>query len=328
MQYVNLGKTGLKVSRFCLGCMSFGVPDRGAHPWSLDREASGPILRRAIELGINFFDTSNSYSDGTSEQITGHWLRELARREEVVIATKVFFPMRKDPNGRGLSRKAILAEVDASLRRLGVDYIDLYQTHRWDYATPIEETLEALHDVVKSGKVRYLGASSMFAWQFVKANHVAELHGWTRFVSMQDHYNLIHREEEREMLPMCRAEGIGVLPWSPLARGRLARVWSDAPATNRQATDEFGKTLYTAAIDSDRQVIDRIGQIAASRGVSRAQVALAWLLAKPAVTAPIVGSTKVEQLEDAVRALSVQLSDDDVTSLESPYAPHPVVGFH
>jgi aryl-alcohol dehydrogenase-like predicted oxidoreductase len=328
VQYLNLGKTGLKVSRFCLGCMSFGAADRGAHPWTLDRDASGPILRRAIELGINFFDTSNSYSDGTSEEITGHWLREYARRDEVVIATKVFFPVRKDPNGRGLSRKAILTEVDASLRRLGVDYIDLYQTHRWDYATPIEETMEALHDVVKAGKVRYLGASSMFAWQFVKANAIAERRGWTKFVSMQDHYNLMHREEEREMLPMCRSEGIGVLPWSPLARGRLARDWSDAPATNRQSTDEFGKTLYTAAVESDRQIIERVGSIAAARGVSRAQVALAWLLGKTAVTAPIIGATKVDQLENAVGALSVQLSSDEVATLEEQYVPHPVVGFH
>jgi aryl-alcohol dehydrogenase-like predicted oxidoreductase len=328
MEYTNLGKSGLKVSRLCLGCMSYGVPERGAHPWTLDRDQSQPILRRAIELGINFFDTANSYSDGTSEEIVGQALRELTRRDEIVVATKVFHPMRKGPNGRGLSRKAIVSEIDASLRRLGMDYVDLYQIHRWDYQTPIEETLEALHDVVKAGKARYVGASSMFAWQFSKALHTAELHRWTKFVSMQDHYNLINREEDREMLPLCRAEGIGVLPWSPLARGRLARPWQPNAATRREETDEFGKTLYTAMAESDRQVIDCVGQVASSRGVSRAQIALAWLLHKPVVTSPIIGATKVEQLEDAVGALSLKLSDEELASLEAPYVPHPVVGFN
>jgi aryl-alcohol dehydrogenase-like predicted oxidoreductase len=291
MDYVNLGKSGLKVSRLCLGCMSYGVPERGAHPWTLDEQQSRPFLVRALELGINFFDTSNSYSDGTSEEIVGRALRDLARRDELVIASKVYFPMRKAPNGRGLSRKAILTEIDASLRRLGTDYVDLYQIHRWDYDTPIEETLEALHDVVKAGKVRYLGASSMFAYQFCQALYRADRHGWTRFISMQNHYNLLYREEEREMLPLCQAEGIGVLPWSPLARGRLAREWQPEPATRRADTDVYGKTLYAPTEETDRLVIDRVGEVAAARGLPRAQVALAWLWQKPGVTAPIVGAT-------------------------------------
>jgi 1-deoxyxylulose-5-phosphate synthase len=327
MEYVNLGKSGLKVSRLCLGCMSFGVPERGAHPWTLDEQQSRPFLARALEVGINFLDTSNSYSDGTSEEIVGRALRDLARREEVVIATKVYFPMRKDPNSRGLSRKAILTEIDASLRRLGTDYVDLYQIHRWDYGTPIEETLEALHDVVKAGKARYLGASSMFAWQFCQALYRADRHGWTRFVSMQNHYNLLYREEEREMLPLCRAEGIGVLPWSPLARGRLAREWQEGAATRREETDVYGKTLYGGTEEADRQVIDRVGELAAARGLPRAQVALAWLLQKPEVTAPIVGATKPNHLEDAVAALSVKLSPEEAAALEAPYVPHPVAGF-
>ena len=292
MEYVNLGRTGLKVSRLCLGCMSFGVPERGLHAWTLDEARSRPFIARALELGINFFDTSNSYSDGTSEEILGRALGELARREEVVIATKVYHPMRKGPNGRGLSRKAIMHEIDASLRRLGTDYVDLYQIHRWDDATPIEETLEALHDVVKAGKARYLGASSMHAWQFCKALHLADLHGWTRFVSMQDHYNLLYREEEREMMGLCEAEGIGVLPWSPLARGRLARPWDEKASTERAGTDEFGKTLYAKTEEADRAVVDRLGEVAEARGIPRAQVALAWLLNKPAVSSPIVGATK------------------------------------
>ncbi|HEX5271265.1 MAG TPA: aldo/keto reductase [Gemmataceae bacterium] len=326
MEYVNLGRTGLKVSRLCLGCMSYGVPERGMHAWTLDEEQSRPFFRRAVELGANFFDTSNSYSDGTSEEITGRALRELTRREEVVIATKVFFPMRKGPNARGLSRKAIMTEVDASLARLGTDYIDLYQIHRWDYTTPIEETLEALHDVVKAGKARYVGASSMYAWQFCKALSLADRHGWMRFVSMQNHMNLLYREEEREMLGLCQAEGVGVIPWSPLARGRLARPWDNA-GTKRTETDEFGKTLYRGFEEADRQVIERVGQIAAARGVARATVALAWLLGKPGVTSPIVGATKPHHLEDAVAALSVKLTAEEVATLEAPYVPHPVAGF-
>ena len=325
MDYIKLGRSGLDVSRLCLGCMSFGVPERGAHPWTLDEEQGRPFIRRALELGFNFFDTANTYSDGTSEEITGRALRDFAKRDEVVVATKVFHSSRKGPNSMGLSRKAILSEVDASLRRLGMDYIDLYQIHRWDYRTPIEETLEALHDVVKAGKARYIGASSMFAWQFCKSLYVADRHGWTRFVSMQDHYNLIHREEEREMLPLCKEEGIGVLPWSPLARGRLTRNWDEG--TERTRTDEFGKTLYTANVDSDRQVVARVAGIAQRRGVPRATVALAWLLHKPAVTSPIVGVSKPHHLDDAVAALALKLEPEEIAALEEPYVPHPVVGF-
>jgi aryl-alcohol dehydrogenase-like predicted oxidoreductase len=325
MKYIKLGRSGLDVSRLCLGCMSFGVPERGAHPWTLDEEQSRPFIRRALELGFNFFDTANAYSDGTSEEITGRALRDFAKRDEVVIATKVFHSSRKGPNSMGLSRKAIMTEVDASLRRLGMDYIDLYQIHRWDHRTPIEETLEALHDVVKAGKARYIGASSMFAWQFCKSLYVADLHGWTRFVSMQDHYNLIHREEEREMLPLCAAEGIGVLPWSPLARGRLTRDWDEG--TERTRTDEFGKTLYIANVESDRQVVARVGEIAKRRGVPRATVALAWLLQKPVVTSPIVGVSKPHHLDDAVAALTLKLEPEEIAALEEPYVPHPVVGF-
>jgi 1-deoxyxylulose-5-phosphate synthase len=325
MDYIKLGRSGLDVSRLCLGCMSFGVPERGAHPWTLDEEQGRPFIRRALELGFNFFDTANTYSDGTSEEITGRALRDFAKRDDVVVATKVFFSNRKGPNSMGLSRKAIMAEVDASLRRLGMDYIDLYQIHRWDHRTPIEETLEALHDVVKAGKARYIGASSMFAWQFCKALSIADRHGWTRFVSMQDHYNLIHREEEREMLPLCAAEGIGVLPWSPLARGRLTRDWDEG--TERTRTDEFGKTLYTANVESDRQVVARVAEIAKRRGVPRATVALAWLLHKPAVTSPIVGVSKPHHLDDAVAALTLKLTAEEIAALEEPYVPHPVVGF-
>ncbi len=324
MQYVKLGRTGLDVSRICVGCMSFGEPSRGAHPWTLDEAASRPLLRRAIELGITFFDTANSYSDGSSEEIVGRALAEYTRRDEVVIATKVRMPVFDGPNGEGLSRKAIFAQVDNSLRRLGTDYIDLYQIHRWDYGTPIEETLEALHDVVKSGRVRYLGASSMYAWQFSKAVYTARLHGWTEFISMQDHYNLLHREEEREMHPLCADLGVGVLPWSPLARGRLTRNW-DA-ASNRLETDEFGKTLY-GADDNDRLIADRVADVAGARGLPRAQLALAWMLGKPAVTAPIVGATRLEHIDDAVAALGVKLTADEVTRLEEPYVPRPVVGF-
>jgi aryl-alcohol dehydrogenase-like predicted oxidoreductase len=325
MDYVKLGRTGLEVSRLCVGCMSFGDPGRGHHGWTLDEERSRALIRRALELGLNFFDTANSYSDGSSEEITGRALREFARRDEVVVATKVYFSPRKGPNTRGLSRKTIMVEIDDSLRRLGMDHVDLYQIHRWDAGTPIEETLDALHDVVKAGKARYIGASSMFAWQFCTSLHVADRRGATRFVSMQDHYNLLHREEEREMLPLCAAEGIGVLPWSPLARGRLARDWDQS--TERSRTDEFGKTLYTSNVESDRRVIERVGEIARRRGVSRATVALAWLLHKPVVTAPIVGMTKAQHLDDAMAALALKLTPEEMASLEEPYVPHPVVGF-
>ncbi|HEV7683167.1 MAG TPA: aldo/keto reductase [Pyrinomonadaceae bacterium] len=325
MEYVNLGQTGLKVSRICLGCMTYGVPDRGAHPWSLDEETSRPFFRRALELGINFFDTANTYSDGTSEEIVGRALRDFARREEIVLATKVFYPMREGPNARGLSRKSIMTEIDASLRRLGTDYVDLYQIHRWDKHTPIEETLEALHDVIKAGKARYIGASSMYAWQFSKAQYTARQNGWTPFATMQNHYNLLYREEEREMMPLCAAEGVGVIPWSPLARGRLTRDWSET--TNRLESDEFGKTLYAATADADGKVVERAAAVASERGVPRAQVALAWLLHKTFITAPIVGASKPHHLDDAVAAVAFKLTAEEISSLEAPYAPHPVVGF-
>jgi len=322
MEYTRLGATGLEVSRICLGCMSFGLPDRGNHTWTLDEDASRPILRRALELGVNFLDTANVYSDGTSEEIVGRAVRELARREEVVLATKVHGRMRPGPNGGGLSRKAILTEIDASLRRLGTDYVDLYQIHRWDPDTPVEETMQALHDVVTAGKARYLGASSMWAWQFAKAQSTAERRGLTPFVSMQDHYNLLNREEEREMLPLCADQGVGVIPWSPLARGRLARAWDED--TERSSTDAFGTTLY---VDSDRTIVERVAEVAGELGVPRAQVGLAWLLSKPVVTAPIVGATKLSHLEDAVAAVDLRLDDAAVARLEEPYAPHTVVGF-
>ena len=306
--------------------MTYGVPERGSHPWSLNEEQSRPLLARALELGINFFDTANVYSDGTSEEIVGRALREMGRRDELVVATKVFFPWRDRPNTGGLSRKAIMTAIDDSLRRLGMDYVDLYQIHRWDYETPIEETLEALHDVVKSGQARYLGASSMYAWQLCKALYLADQHGWTRFVSMQPHYNLLYREEEREMLPLCVEEGVGVIPWSPLARGRLARAWGDAGG-GRAATDDFGRTLYQTTEDADRVVVDRLGKIADAKGVPRVQVALAWMLQKSAVTAPIIGASKTQHLEDAVAALSLQLSAEEIAALEEPYVPHPVLGF-
>lgn len=329
MDYVNLGKTGLKVSRLCLGCMTYGAPEKGTHRWALPEEQSRPFIQKALELGITFFDTANVYSGGASEEVLGRALRDFARREEVVVATKVYGVMRpQDPNGRGLSRKAILTEIDASLRRLGTDHVDLYQIHRWDYETPLEETLEALHEVVKAGKARYLGASSMFAWQFCQALYLAQLHGWTRFVSMQPHYNLMYREEEREMLPLCRAQGVGVLPWSPLARGRLTRPWEAAQgSTERAQSDQYAKGLYSATEAADQAVVDRVGEVAKARGLPRAQVALAWLLQQPAVAAPIVGATKPEHLEDAVGALSVKLSDEELQALEAPYVPHPVVGF-
>jgi 1-deoxyxylulose-5-phosphate synthase len=325
MDYVNLGKTGLKVSRLCLGCMTYGVPERGAHPWTLEEEQSRPFIRRALELGINFFDTSNSYSDGTSEEILGRAIRDFASRDDVIIATKVFFPMRKGPNGRGLSRKSIMTEIDASLRRLGMDYVDLYQIHRWDYNTPIEETLEALDDLIKLGKVRYIGASSMFAWQLCKALYLADRHGWTRFATMQNHYNLLYREEEREMMPLCASEGIGVLPWSPLARGRLTRDWEES--SPRMETDEVGKKLYSGTEEADRKIAERVAEIAAKRGVTRAQVALAWMMQNTAVTSPIIGASKPHHLEDAVSALSLKLSAEEVSSLEESYVPHRIAGF-
>ncbi|MFG1799513.1 aldo/keto reductase [Micromonospora carbonacea] len=324
MEYVKLGATGLDVSPLCLGGMSFGDPARGGDPWTLDEDGSRDIVRRALDHGINFFDTANAYSDGSGEEILGRLLRQFARRDEVVVATKVFLPMRSGPNGSGLSRKAILAEVDNSLRRLGLDHVDLYQVHRWDHRTPIEETLEALHDVVRAGKVRYLGASSMYAWQFGKALHTARLHGWTPFVSMQNYYNLMYREEEREMLPLCADQGIGVLPWSPLARGKLAREWT--VETTRARQDDFGRSLYAATESADRRVVERVGEIAAELCVTRAQVALAWLRRQPAVTAPVIGVTSVKHLDETVASLDVTLSDDDLRRLAEPYVPHAVVG--
>jgi len=325
MDYINLGKSGLKVSRICLGCMSYEVTP-AERPWHLDEEHARPFIRRALELGINYFDTANMYSGGDSELVLGRALRDFARREEVVIATKVFYPMRGDANGGGLSRKAIMTEIDASLRRLGTDHVDLYQIHRWDAATPIEETLEALHDVVKAGKARYLGASSMSAWQFAKALYTADLHGWTRFVAMQPHYNLLYREEEREMLALCADQGIGVVPWSPLARGRLARAWEDEPSTVRGGSDPWGDGVYAASKAADKAVVDRVGEVAARLGVPRAQVALVWLLQQPVVTAPIVGATRPHHLEEAVAALSVSLPPAEIAALEAPYAPHAVAG--
>ncbi len=323
MKYVRLGSTGLQVSAICLGCMSYGDPQRGGHPWSLDEDASRPFVRRALEQGVTFFDTANVYSAGSSEEIVGRALRDFASREEVVLATKVHGRMRPGPNGAGLSRKAILAEIEASLVRLGTDYVDLYQIHRWDRHTPIEETMRALHDVVQSGKARYLGASSMWAWQFAKAQQVARDNGWTPFSTMQNHYNLLQREEEREMLPLCLDQGVGVLPWSPLARGRLARPWDTT--THRVESDDFGRSLYNEP--SDPAIVERVLDVAQPRGVAPAQVALAWLLAQPAVTAPIVGATKDQHLDDAVAALDLQLSADELAALEEPYRPRPVTGF-
>jgi aryl-alcohol dehydrogenase-like predicted oxidoreductase len=322
MRYRTLGRTGLEISVVTLGCMSFGAPDRGSHAWTLDEDASRAIIRQALESGINVLDTANTYSDGSSEEIVGRAIKEFSRRDDIVLATKVFMPMREGPNGGGLSRKAIFTEIDNSLRRLQTDYVDLYQIHRWDYTTPIEETLEALNDLVRSGKVRYLGASSMWAWQFATALHLAERHGWTKFVSMQNHYNLLYREEEREMLPLCADRGIGVIPWSPLARGRLTRPW-DA-STARSDTDEFGRSLYR---DEDRAIVEQVAKIADVRGVSRAQVALAWLLSKPVITSPIVGATKQQHLQDAVDAVDLALDEDEVRTLEEPYEPHEVAGF-
>ncbi|EHP43824.1 aldo/keto reductase [Cupriavidus basilensis OR16] len=325
MDYVRFGSTGLTVSRLCLGCMTYGVPERGNHPWTLGEEASRPLIRQAIEAGINFFDTANVYSDGTSEEFVGRALKDFSSRDDVVIATKVHGRMRPGPNGAGLSRRAILAEIDNSLRRLGTDHVDLYQIHRWDPHTPIEETLEALHDVVKAGKARYIGASSMYAWQFSKAIHTSRLHGWTQFASMQDHVNLLNREEEREMLPLCAAEGIAVMPWSPLARGRLTRPWHAGSA--REESDTFGKTLYRNTEESDRKVVEQVHAIAQARGVPAAQVALAWLSQKREITSPIIGASKPHHIEDAVAALSLGLTLEEIAALEAPYVPHAPVGF-
>ncbi|MBS1676571.1 MAG: aldo/keto reductase [Actinobacteria bacterium] len=322
MRYTKLGRTGLDVSVLCLGCMGLADGSRGMHSWAVGEERSREIVRRALDAGINFFDTANFYSGGSSEEYIGRFLGEMADRDEIVLATKVCMPMREGPNGGGLSRKAVMTEIDHSLRRLGTDYVDLYQIHRWDHGTPIEETMEALHDVVKAGKARYIGASSMFAWQFAKALHVAEREGWTRFVSMQNHYNLLYREEEREMLPLCLDEGVGVVPWSPLARGRLGR--GPGVETARSGSDETGDALYDAP--GDRAVIERNAEVAARLGVPPAQVALAWLLRSPAVTAPIVGATKVGHLDDAIAAVDLELADDDVALLEEPYVPHAIAG--
>ena len=325
MEYTRLGNTGMKVSRICLGCMGFGDAEGWVHKWVLNEENSRPIIKKALELGINFFDTANVYSLGVSEEILGRALKDFAKRDEVVIATKVFFPMNDKPNGGGLSRKVILNEIDNSLKRLGTDYVDLYQIHRWDYATPIEETMEALNDVVRAGKARYIGASAMFAWQFQKALHVAEKHGWTRFVSMQNHLNLIYREEEREMLPLCRDEGIGSIPYSPLASGRLTRDRSDAN-TLRSETDQIQKVKYDAFADADQTIVERVAEMAEKHGTSRARIALAWLLQKDPVTAPIVGGTKISHLEEAVGALDVKLTQEDVAYLEEAYIPHTISG--
>ncbi|MBT2604279.1 aldo/keto reductase [Bacillus sp. ISL-53] len=326
MQYTKLGNTGLDVSRICLGTMGFGVAERWPHKWVIEEEKSRPVIKKALELGINFFDTANVYADGTSEEIVGRALKDFANRDEIVLATKVYNRMHEGPNGAGLSRKAIMSEIDKSLKRLGTDYVDLYIIHRWDYNTPIEETMEALHDVVKAGKARYIGASAMYAWQFQKALHVSEKHGWTRFVSMQNHLNLIYREEEREMLPLCKEEGIGVTPYSPLASGRLTRDWSET--THRSETDQVQKMKYDATADTDRLIVDRVAELAEKHGVPRAHVALAWLLQKEPVTAPIVGSTKISHIEDAVAALSLSLSlsTEEVAYLEEPYVPHAIVG--
>jgi aryl-alcohol dehydrogenase (NADP+) len=323
MKYLNLGRTGLKVSRLCLGCMTYGSTKW--REWMLEEEASRPFIQKSLEAGINFFDTANVYSDGVSEEILGRAIRDMAKRDEVVIATKLFNPMRPDPNGRGLSRKAIMTEIDHSLKRLGMDYVDLYQTHRWDPETPIEETMEALHDVVKAGKARYIGASSMYAWQFAKAQHAADKHGWTKFVSMQNHYNLIYREEEREMLPLCADQGIGVIPWSPLARGFLAgNRDKQGGETSRAKTDDFAKKLYYQ--DDDFKVADRLSEVAKARGLSNTQVALAWILSKPVITAPIIGASKPHHLEQALASMDVELSADEIKKLEEPYKPHVILG--
>jgi len=327
MEYTNFGKTGLKVSRLCLGCMSYGNPQTWIHNWVLNEQDSRPYYRKALEAGINFFDTANVYSLGASEEILGRAVKDFAKRDELVIATKVHGQMRADANGKGLSRKAIMTEIDNSLKRLQMDYVDLYQIHRWDYDTPIEETMEALHDVVKAGKARYIGASSMYAWQFSKALYTSQLNGWTKFVSMQPYYNLLYREEEREMLRLCADQGIAVIPWSPLARGHLARPWN-AENTKREEGDNFGKNLYAKTADIDRPVIDRVTELAKKRGVPQSQIALAWVLSKPVITAPIIGATKPHHLDDAIAALSVKLTADESQYLEELYQPHPTSGFN
>jgi len=322
MEYARLGSTGLKVSRICLGCMSYGQQGAGSG-WELDEEQSRPYLQRALELGINFFDVADVYCNGTSESVVGRALRDFAAsRDEVVVATKVHFPTGKGPNDRGNSRKHIMSAIEASLKRLGMDYVDLYQIHRWDYETPIEETMEALHDVVRAGKARYIGASAMFAWQFAKAQYTADLYGWTRFVSMQNHYNLIYREEEREMIPFCQDQGVGVIPFSPLARGVLARK-TRKEETIRYQSDELAKSRY--AQEDNLTTVERVSELAEARGIPMAQVALAWMLSKPVVTAPIIGATKPHHLEDAIAAISVQLSPDEIQRLEEPYRPHPII---
>ena len=325
MKYTKLEKTGLDVSRICLGCMGFGQGEVGYHPWAISEQDSRLVIQKALDLGINFFDTANVYSYGTSEEYVGRALKDLARRDEIVLATKVFNRMREGPNGAGLSRKAILIEIDHSLKRLQTDYVDLYQIHRWDYHTPIEETMEALHDVVKSGKVRYIGASAMYAWQFMKALATADLHGWTRFVSMQNHLNLIYREEEREMLPLCTDQKIGVIPYSPMASGRLTRD-PKVESSRRAQTDDMQRKKYDPMADADTPIIERVAELAQKRGVSRANIALAWVLQKEPVTAPIVGATKISHLEDAVGALDLELSPEEIAYLEEPYVPHKVVG--
>lgn len=325
MEYTRLGSTGMKVSRICLGCMGFGDATRWIHKWVLNEENSRPIIQKALESGINFFDTANVYSIGASEEILGRALKDFARRDEVVIATKVFGKMSDYPNGSGLSRKAIMSEIDNSLKRLQTDYVDLYQIHRWDYETPIEETMETLNDIVRAGKARYIGASAMWAWQFQKALYVSEKHGWTRFVSMQNHLNLIYREEEREMVPLCREEKIGLIPYSPLASGRLTREWS-SESTLRSETDQIAKGKYDSTSDADQLVVKRVAELAGKHGVPRSQIALAWLLQKVPVTAPIIGATKISHLEEAVGALSIQLTQDEVSYLEELYVPHRVVG--
>jgi aryl-alcohol dehydrogenase-like predicted oxidoreductase len=325
MDYVRFGNTGMIVSRICLGTMTYGQPTE-RWPWALNEEQSRPFIKRALELGINFFDTADVYAGGSSEEVVGRALRDFAKRDDYVLATKVFNAMGPGPNDKGLSRKHIMSAIDASLRRLGTDYVDLYQIHRWDYNTPIEETLEALHDVVKAGKARYIGASSMYSWQFAKALYLADQHGWTRFVSMQPHYNLLYREEEREMLPLCADQKIAVIPWSPLARGLLtAKRTKDRSETDRAKTDEFAKSMYTA--DSDFDIVNKVSDIAWNRGIPNAQVALAWMFGKPLITAPIIGASKPGHLEDAVGALSVKLSPEEIGELEALYKPHPILGF-